>query len=347
MRQTSDLRIAGIQPLISPADLKERVPITENSSRVVVESRQIIADILERRDRRMLAIVGPCSIHDSAAAIEYARMLSDTARRIEEHIYVVMRVYFEKPRTSVGWKGFITDPYLNDSDDIEDGLRLARKLLLDITGIGLPAASELLDPIVPQYISDLISWAAIGARTTESQTHREMASGLSMPVGFKNGTSGNLRLAVDAIRSSRHPHSFLGIDQAGQTSIVRTTGNPHCHMIMRGGRSGPNYYEEDIEAAESIMAESGIDPVLLVDCSHGNSAKSHSRQFRVLKSILEQRMGERKSIVGFMIESNLNPGTQLLPENRDDLEYGVSITDPCVGWDETREMLEYAYRRLE
>ncbi|MBN2534541.1 MAG: 3-deoxy-7-phosphoheptulonate synthase [Spirochaetales bacterium] len=347
MKRTNDLNIATIKPLISPAELKKEFPMTEESNKTVVESRNTIIEILKKRDKRLLAIVGPCSIHDPDAALEYANKLNKIKKKINRKIYVIMRVYFEKPRTTIGWKGLITDPYLNGTYDIAHGLKTARKLLLDITAMGLACGSEMLDPIVPQYIADLVSWAAIGARTTESQTHREMASGLSMPIGFKNGTSGNLDLAIDAMKSAQHPHSFIGIDQDGKTSIFSTSGNKTSHIILRGGRPGPNYYEEIVESAEKLMLHIGVPPVIVIDCSHANSGKQFQRQNRVLHSILDQRKRGRDSIIGFMIESNLKEGSQKIPDNPEDLEYGKSVTDECVGFNETEAMLFYSYEMMQ
>ncbi|MFP4564261.1 MAG: 3-deoxy-7-phosphoheptulonate synthase [Spirochaetia bacterium] len=345
MVQTNDLRIAGVRPLISPEALKREFPISDEQARFVLEGRNTIDNILRKNDPRMMAIVGPCSIHDPASALEYAAKLAELKKMIEDRIFVVMRVYFEKPRTTLGWRGLIVDPDLDGSYDIEKGLKKARRLLLEIIDQGLPVGSEMLDPIVPQYIADTVSWAAIGARTTESQTHREMASGLSMPVGFKNGTSGNLQLAIDAVKSSRSSHSFIGIDQEGRTCVLRTTGNPDGHMILRGGRSGPNYHEENVEEAETLFREAGLEPSLVVDCSHANSGKDHTKQERVLRSVIDQRTRGRSSLVGFMLESNIAAGSQKLSGERG-LAYGCSITDNCVGWEETEEMLRFAYERL-
>jgi 3-deoxy-7-phosphoheptulonate synthase len=345
MIQTNDLRIAGLRPLISPETLKGEFPLSDGQARFVLDGRNAIEDILHKKDDRMVAIVGPCSIHDPASALEYASNLAELAKRIEDRIFVVMRVYFEKPRTTVGWRGLIVDPDLDGSYDIEKGLKRAREILRSIIDRGLPVGSEMLDPIVPQYIADLVSWAAIGARTTESQTHREMASGLSMPVGFKNGTSGNLQLAIDAIKSSRSSHSFIGIDQQGRTCILGTTGNPDGHMILRGGRSGPNYHEENVEEAENLFRREGLEASLVVDCSHANCGKDHTKQERVLRSIIDQRTRGRKSIVGFMLESNIMAGRQELSGD-EELAYGCSITDNCVGWEETEDMLLFAYKRL-
>ncbi|HOV63422.1 MAG TPA: 3-deoxy-7-phosphoheptulonate synthase [Spirochaetia bacterium] len=342
--KTSDLRIKDCYPLISPSKLKQEFPMTDASIRTVVESRHVIDNIIGKTDKRLLAVVGPCSIHDVKAAYEYAERLTALRKKIEDRIYVIMRVYFEKPRTTLGWRGLIMDPYLDSSYDIETGLKMARKLLVDITSLGLPAGSEMLEPIVPQYIDDLVSWAAIGARTTESQTHREMASGLSMAVGFKNNTNGSLTAAVDAMKSARHPHCFIGIDQNGNASVLSTTGNDKVHLILRGGRYAPNYYEESVEAAEALLKESGMDPAILIDCSHANSRKKYERQVRVLHAVLEERERHSDSIIGFMIESNLFAGSQEIPEDLSTLAYGVSITDGCVDFATTEEMLLSAYK---
>lgn len=347
MKKTNDINIKNFGPLIPPVKLKELFPMTENANKTVVTGRQVIKDIIAGKDKRMLAIVGPCSIHDEKAALEYALKLKHLSEIIDDKIFIIMRVYFEKPRTTIGWKGLITDPHLDGSYDIESGLKIARNILLNINELGLPIGSEMLDPIIPQYISDLISWAAIGARTTESQTHREMASGLSMPVGFKNGTSGNIKMALDAIESTRFPHKFIGIDQNGHTSIIETNGNNSAHIILRGGRSGPNYYEEFVEEAELLMKSMQLNPAIIIDCSHSNSSKDYKKQRRVLNSLIYQRIGDRKSIIGFMIESSLFSGKQKITDDISELEYGVSITDECVGWDETKEMLLYAYEKLK
>ncbi|MFQ3621362.1 MAG: 3-deoxy-7-phosphoheptulonate synthase [Spirochaetales bacterium] len=343
---TNDLRIVSCLPLVPPRELKKEFPMTEKANRTVVEGRKIIGDIIHGKDTRILAIVGPCSIHDPVAALDYARRLSELRKQIENKVYVVMRVYFEKPRTVLGWRGLIFDPGLDGSFDIPRGLREARRLLLAINELGLPAGSEILDPIVPQYITDLLSWASIGARTTESQTHREMASGLSMPVGFKNGTDGSLDGAINAMTSSLHPHSFIGIDQEGMTSILNTRGNNQIHLILRGGRMGPNYYEENVEKAEELLSRQGLPRAIVVDCSHMNSQKKPSRQSRVFHAFLEQRSRGRTSLIGFMLESNLFEGSQEIPLNLANLKYGVSITDACIGWEETEALLGEAYARL-
>jgi len=346
MKITSDLRIVSFTPLVAPRALTAEYPMTTRSNEVVVRSRKVVEDIIAGRDRRVLAVVGPCSIHDPEAAVEYAGRLAELRRRIEDRVYVVMRVYFEKPRTTLGWRGLIFDPGLDGSGDIARGMREARSLLLKITGMGLPAGSEMLDPILPQYISDLLSWASIGARTTESQSHREMASGLSMPVGFKNGTDGSLDTALNAMTSTLHPHNFIGIDAQGLTSIVRTTGNEAVHLILRGGRSGPNYYEENVEKAEELLAQAGLPRAIMVDCSHANSGKKADRQERVFQSFMDQRVRGKDSLIGFMLESNLFEGCQPIPDRKEDLRYGVSITDPCIGWEETEDILTRAWEAL-
>jgi 3-deoxy-7-phosphoheptulonate synthase len=346
MQRTSDLRIRGVEPLISPRELKAPHPLTERAVSTVVETRAAIRRILAREDDRLLVVVGPCSIHDPDAALEYAARLREVRERLGDRLYVLMRVYFEKPRTTVGWRGLITDPHLDGSYDIATGLSLAWEILLKINDLGLPAATEMLDPIVPQYIADLIGWAAIGARTTESQTHRNMVSGLSMPVGFKNGTDGNLQIAVDAMASARQPNSFIGIDQDGQTSMLQTTGNADTHMILRGGRFGPNYRRPEIIYASELLKEAGFLPSIMVDCSHGNSDKHPDEQMSVLRSVLTTRVSGCREMMGVMIESNLNEGRQNIPKDLSQLRYGVSITDACSGWESTVEMLELAHREL-
>ncbi len=344
--RTSDLRITDLQPLVPPRLLKEEYPLTEESAATVLESRSAVEAIIAGQDPRLLAIVGPCSIHDPDAARDYARRLAELRRELDDRLFIVMRVYFEKPRTRLGWRGLILDPYLNGTNDIAEGLRRARRLLLDITAMGVPAGSEMLDPIVPQYIDDLVTWASIGARTTESQTHREMASGLSMPVGFKNGTDGGVDAAVNALASSRHSHSFIGIDQEGQTCILRTAGNNSTHVILRGGRDAPNYEPHHVKGAVAKLEEAGLDARLLVDCSHGNSRKDPQKQPDVLESVISQRLMGRRSIVGFMVESNIGGGRQVITAKPSDLKYGVSITDACLGWDDTVEVLRKAHGQL-
>jgi 3-deoxy-7-phosphoheptulonate synthase len=347
MQRTSDLNIAGAAPLVSPAVLKKRFVMTPSSNRTVVESREAIKAILSLDDPRLLAIVGPCSIHDSRAALEYAERLLALKRKLDDRIYLVMRVYFEKPRTSLGWQGLILDPHLDGSSDIGEGLSTARRLLLEITAMGVPAATEMLDPIVPQYIDDLLSWAAIGARTTESQTHRNMASGLSMPVGFKNNTEGNLQTAVDAMSAALHSHSFIGIDQMGRTSVLKTKGNRHTHIILRGGRTRANYRARDLARTVALLRSAGFSPAIMVDCSHGNSRRRPLHQETVLNAIVQKRRRGMREIIGFMLESNLEDGAQRIPPDRRDLQYGVSVTDPCLGWPKTEALLMDSYGRLE
>ena len=320
--------------------------MTEASNATVVSSRERINRILSQKDPRLLVVVGPCSIHDVAGAHEYAARLNVLRKDLADQMEIVMRVYFEKPRTTIGWKGLINDPHLDNTYDIETGLKTARKLLLDLTEMGLPAATEFLDPIVPQYIADLISWAAVGARTTESQTHREMASGLSMPVGFKNATDGGLQVAIDAMGAAMRPHSFLGIDQDGFTSIVRTTGNTTGHVVLRGGRARTNYDAESIHDAEVNLDKAGLPPVMMVDCSHANSSKKHERQEDVWRSLIEQRAGGTKSVVGVMVESYLQEGNQPFPKNPAELRPGVSITDACLGWEVTERMMRWGHAVL-
>ena len=334
-----NLHVVGVTRLITPAQIKEQLPAKTRHLRLVSEARSTARSILRGEDDRMLVVVGPCSIHDPESALDYARRLARLSRDVSDRLFIVMRVYFEKPRTTIGWKGMINDPHLDDSCDVAHGIALARKLLLDILDLGLPAGTEVLDPIMPQYIAELISWAAIGARTTESQTHREMASGLSMPVGFKNGTDGSIQTALDAMKSAMAPHSFLGIDQDGATSIVKTAGNPDSHVVLRGGREGANYHPHQVAAACETLAKSGLNPVLMVDCSHANSGKDPFRQRDVWKSILAQREGGRREIIGAMIESHIHAGSQPLAAAPSELKYGVSITDACLDWESTENLL--------
>ena len=350
MKRTDNLRIKNITPLISPVVLKRELPMTEKANLTVVRGRKNVESIINKNDGRLLAIVGPCSIHDRKGAAEYAERLNSLGSRIADKIVVLMRVYFEKPRTKLGWKGLILDPEMDDSSEIASGLRTARKLLIDINELGLPAGSEMLEPIIPQYIADLVSWAAIGARTTESQTHREMASGLSMPVGFKNATDGSLDAAVNACSSAVRPHSFIGIDQEGRTCVFSTTGNQAGHLILRGGKDGPNYYEESVERAESLLEKAKLNDAIIIDCSHGNSGKDPHKQERVLRAILQQKNRGRSSIRGFMLESNLVGGKQEISgfqSPKVDLVYGQSITDACIGWEETEELLLNAHKTLK
>ena len=346
MFQTQDLRVREIVRLVAPRALKGELPSSAATNELVSSSRERITRILRQEDPRLLVVVGPCSIHDVKGALEYAARLSALRKELADRMEIVMRVYFEKPRTTIGWKGLINDPHLDGTQDVEHGLRAARKLLLDITEMGLPTATEFLDPIVPQYIADLISWAAIGARTTESQTHREMASGLSMPVGFKNGTDGSLQVAVDAMTSARTPHSFLGIDQDGCTSVVRTIGNTAGHVVLRGGRARTNYDADSIRDAEGVLTKANLPTGLMVDCSHANSGKVPARQEDVWRSVIEQRVGGTKALIGVMIESFLHEGAQPFPKPANELAYGVSITDACIAWETTERMLRQGYETL-
>lgn len=332
-RPIDDVRIKEIKELLPPIAHLYELPITEQASEVVHNTRHAIADLVHGKDKRLLVIIGPCSIHDPAAAIEYAQRLNVLREKYAQELLIVMRVYFEKPRTTVGWKGFINDPHIDGSYDINYGLRLARKLLLELNNMGMPAATEFLDMITPQYFADLISWGAIGARTTESQVHRELASGLSCPVGFKNGTDGNLKIAIDAIGASSHPHHFLSVTKAGHSAIVRTSGNPDCHIILRGGKE-PNYSHEYVQAAVNELNKNQVTPNLMIDCSHANSRKDYRRQMEVAQDITAQIQAGEQHIMGVMVESNLMAGRQDNPEN-----YGQSITDACIGWEETETML--------
>jgi 3-deoxy-7-phosphoheptulonate synthase len=339
MHKTYDLHVVETRPLISPATLHQELPITETAASLVAETRDRIRHILQAEDQRLLVIVGPCSVHDVNAALEYGEKLAGLRKELEDDLEIVMRVYFEKPRTTIGWKGLINDPHLNGSYDINTGLRLARKLLLDLAQLGLPAATELLDPIIPQYIADVISWTAIGARTTESQTHREMASGLSMPIGFKNNTDGSLSAAANAMLAASQPHRFLGINLEGLASIVTTTGNPDGHLVLRGGKHGPNYDTDHVLHAAKELARLKLNTRLMIDCSHDNAAKDHRRQPIVLQSIAEQLAAGSKQIMGVMVESHLVEGKQPIPQDLSQLTYGQSITDACVDWSATTEML--------
>src|SRR6266699_2229221 len=346
MFPTQNLHVKQTVRLLTPSALKAQLPASEAANRTVVSSRQHVTRILEQKDSRLLVVAGPCSIHDVQGALEYGTKLAALRQELAGQMEIVMRVYFEKPRTTIGWKGLINDPHLDGSYDIETGLKKARQLLLDLTEMGLPAATEFLDPIIPQYTADLITWAAVGARTTESQTHREMASGLSMPVGFKNGTDGGLQIALDAMQSARTPHNFLGIDQDGTTSIIRTTGNPVGHVVLRGGRLRPNYDADSIRDATASLAQAGLTAVMMVDCSHANSGKQHARQEEVWRSLIEQRASGTRSLVGVMLESNLHEGSQPLQSNPAALRYGVSVTDACLGWDVTERMLRWGHASL-
>lgn len=333
---TDNLRVREIKQLVSPTDLKNELPLDDVLMQKVVADRETVRDIIHLRDPRLLLVIGPCSIHDPVAALDYAKRLAALAEEVKERYFIVMRVYFEKPRTTIGWKGFINDPHLDDSCDMEYGLRAARKLLLDIAGLGLPISTEFLDPIVPQYTADLVSWSAIGARTTESQTHREMASGLSMPVGFKNATDGNIQIAINAIESAGSPHSFLGIDQDGRSAVVKTSGNPNTHLVLRGGDKQPNFELPEVTYAACKLVAAGLKPSVMVDCSHANANKKPENQVKVWESLLVQRTKPNCPIMGAMVESFIEQGNQKITP---DLKYGLSITDACIDWITTERML--------
>jgi 3-deoxy-7-phosphoheptulonate synthase len=337
--QTDDLRIDQLRPLIPPAILMEEFPLTERSSETVAHGRQQVQRILRGEDDRLMVVVGPCSVHDVEAGIEYARRLHALAEEVREDVLVVMRVYFEKPRTIVGWKGLINDPSLDESFRINEGLRLARGFLLDLAEMGLPSGCEFLDPISPQFVADLVSWGAIGARTSESQVHRELASGLSMPVGFKNGTAGSVQLAIDAIRSAAHPHHFLSVTKQGVAAIVATRGNDDCHLILRGGTGGPNHEPAAVKAACDALRKAGIPERVVIDCSHANSGKDHARQPAVAGVVGEQVAAGNRAIIGVMLESFLVEGRQDVVEG-EELIYGRSITDACMGWETTVSVVE-------
>ncbi|HEX3662256.1 MAG TPA: 3-deoxy-7-phosphoheptulonate synthase [Acidobacteriaceae bacterium] len=332
--RTDDLRIRSTKVVLPPVFLEEEMPVTEAASATVFHARREIVAILNRRDPRLLVIAGPCSIHDAAAAREYGRRLKEAAAEFAQDLRIVMRVYFEKPRTTVGWKGLINDPYLDESYRINDGLRLARRLLLDLAEMGVPAGTEFLDMISPQYVAELVSWGAIGARTTESQVHRQLASGLSCPVGFKNGTSGNVQIAIEAILSANHEHTFLGQSRYGQSAILFTAGNTDCHIILRGGRQTVNYDAASVDETCRLLEKAGLPPRVMIDCSHANSGKDPARQPAVCRDVAAQIAGGDGRIVGVMLESNLVAGAQKLVPGRA-LVYGQSITDGCLGWDET------------
>jgi 3-deoxy-7-phosphoheptulonate synthase len=334
-QRIENLNIISCTRLITPRELKERLPISERARQSVINGRETIKQVLDREDKRLFIVVGPCSIHDPEAAIVYGKRLRALADKVSDTLLLVMRVYFEKPRSTVGWKGLINDPHLNGSFEIEEGLHIARQLLLDLAELGLPLATEALDPISPQYIQDLISWSAIGARTTESQTHREMSSGLSCAVGFKNGTDGSLAVAINALKSVIHPHNFLGIDPDGHVATVSTAGNRYGHIVLRGGNGKPNYDSVNVAICEQELQQAGVCPYIVVDCSHENSNKNPALQPLVAENVTNQILEGNDAIIGLMIESNLNAGNQPIPENLADLKYGVSITDGCIDWETT------------
>ena len=343
----NDLNIEANEPLITPEQLKQEIPLSDLAADTVAQGRQVIRDILDGKDHRLFVVIGPCSIHDIKAAHEYAERLKALAAQVSDSLYLVMRVYFEKPRTTVGWKGLINDPYLDDSFKIQDGLHIGRQLLLDLAEKGLPTATEALDPISPQYLQDLISWSAIGARTTESQTHREMASGLSSAVGFKNGTDGSLTVAINALQSVSNPHRFLGIDQRGQVSVVMTKGNAYGHVVLRGGNGKPNYDSVSVTLCEQALVKAKVKPNIMVDCSHANSNKDAALQPLVMDNVANQIVEGNNSIVGLMVESHLGFGSQPIPADLSQLQYGVSVTDACIDWAMTEKSILDMHRKLK
>jgi 3-deoxy-7-phosphoheptulonate synthase len=346
LKSNNNIRISSFEKLISPNELQKKIPETEKSNEVIYNSRNAFIDILNDKDKRFVVIIGPCSIHNIDLAMDYAKRLKKLDEQYSDKLMIIMRVYFEKPRTAVGWKGLINDPYLNGSNDIAKGLELARKLLIDIADMDLACATELLDPTIAAFIGDLVTWSAIGARTTESQTHRQMASGLSSPIGFKNGTDGNLDVAINAMLSSQASHSFLGIDENSNTSILHTTGNPYSHLVLRGGAGKPNYDSKTISIVEEKLKAENFAPKIMIDCSHENSGKNHRNQSLVLEDILKQRKAGNRSIFGCMIESNIHSGNQIVPEKLEDLKYGVSITDKCIDWEETEDLIANLYKNI-
>ncbi|MBL3825604.1 MULTISPECIES: 3-deoxy-7-phosphoheptulonate synthase [Marinobacter] len=342
-----NLNVASQEALITPEALKKEMPLSDKAAETVSKGRQAIYDIMDGKDHRLFVVVGPCSIHDVEAARDYAARLKKLADEVSDTLLIVMRVYFEKPRTTVGWKGLINDPHLNDTFDIEQGLHIGRRLLLDINELGLPAATEALDPISPQYLQDTIAWSAIGARTTESQTHREMSSGLSMAIGFKNGTDGSLDVAVNAMKSVSHPHSFLGIDQQGQVAIIRTKGNNYGHVVLRGGGGKPNYDSVSVALCEQALDKAGLRKSMMIDCSHANSSKDPAIQPLVMQDVTHQILEGNTSIQSLMVESNINWGNQSIPENLADLKYGVSVTDACIDWPTTEKAIRDMRNKLK
>ncbi|NLE47714.1 MAG: 3-deoxy-7-phosphoheptulonate synthase [Sandaracinaceae bacterium] len=344
--RTDDVRIDSIRPLIPPAILIEQLPLDPGAEEFIVDSRRAISRILKREDDRLLIVVGPCSVHDTVAALDYAERLKKEAERFEDELLIVMRTYFEKPRTTVGWKGLINDPNLDGSFEINQGLHRARQFLRDVVALKMPTGTEFLDPISPQFIADLVCWGAIGARTTESQVHRELTSGLSMPVGFKNGTRGSVQIAVDAVKAAAQPHRFLSVTKQGLTAIVTTSGNPYTHVILRGGENGPNYQREHVAAACELIEKAGLTGHVMVDCSHANSEKNHENQPRVAENVAAQVAEGSQQILGLMLESFLVPGAQKLEPGKE-LVYGQSITDACMGFDATKEVLETLARAVQ
>lgn len=347
LKNLVNVNVAGSYSLPTPAEIQNLLPASAESLKTVLAGREAIQNILDGKDNRLFVVIGPCSIHDPKAAMEYAGRLKKLADAVSGTLLLVMRVYFEKPRTTVGWKGLINDPRMDDSFKIEEGLKLARKILLDVTAMGLPTATEALDPISPQYLSELISWSAIGARTTESQTHREMASGLSTPVGFKNGTDGNIQVAINAMQSSLKPHHFLGIDSNGKIAVFMTRGNAYSHVVLRGADSGPNYDADNIARCDKALEKNGLRRKIMVDCSHGNSNKDHKNQSKVFEHCIDQVVAGDKTICGMMVESNLHEGSQKIPADLSQLKYGVSVTDQCIDWQTTEKLVLGANDRLK
>jgi len=341
-----NINVTSFDAMPTPSELHQRLPLSEHAASVVNASREALRAILDRTDKRLFVVVGPCSIHDPVAGLDYARRLAALQKEVGETMLLVMRVYFEKPRTTTGWKGYINDPDMDDSFHVDRGMELARKFLLDVCELGLPTGTEALDPISPQYLGDLIAWTAIGARTTESQTHREMSSGLSTPVGFKNGTDGDISIAVNAILSASHPHSFLGLNDQGRVAIVRTSGNQYGHVVLRGGDGRPNYDTVSVAMAEQAMRKAKLPPNIVVDCSHANSFKRPELQPLVMTDVINQVVNGNRSIVGLMIESNLVAGNQKIPDDLSQLKYGCSVTDACVDWETTETMLREAHAQL-
>tara|TARA_B100000035_G_scaffold310097_1_gene317313 strand:+ start:126 stop:1175 length:1050 start_codon:yes stop_codon:yes gene_type:complete len=346
VKKITDINITSKTQLPTPVELCNKIQRSSDVEQFVVETRNAINKIIFGDDPRLLVVVGPCSIHDLESGREYAERLAKLSQELSDRLLIVMRVYFEKPRTTVGWKGLIMDPKLDGTSDIPLGLEIARSFLTEVLELGLPTATELLDPITPQYIADLICWSAVGARTTESQTHRQMASGLSMPLGFKNATNGDLKVAINAIQAASQPQTFLGIDNAGQANAITTKGNPNCHIVLRGGSDGPNYSSADVADAQEKIAKDNLEPAIMIDCSHANSNKDHELQASVFHDVVDQSITNKK-IIGTMLESNINSGKQAFPQEKENLQYGVSITDACIDWETTEQLLRDAYNKLE
>ena len=346
MKKITDINITSKTQLPTPVELCNKIQRSSDVEQFVVETRNAINKIIFGDDPRLLVVVGPCSIHDLESGREYAERLAKLSQELSDRLLIVMRVYFEKPRTTVGWKGLIMDPKLDGTSDIPLGLEIARSFLTEVLELGLPTATELLDPITPQYIADLICWSAVGARTTESQTHRQMASGLSMPLGFKNATNGDLKVAINAIQAASQPQTFLGIDNLGQANALTTKGNPNCHIVLRGGSDGPNYSAADVADAQEKIAKDNLEPAIMIDCSHANSNKDHELQASVFHDVVDQSITNKK-IIGTMLESNINSGKQAFPQEKENLQYGVSITDACIDWETTEQLLRDAYNKLE